>query len=687
MLSFTQETPEFLIKEGLNVKTNTFLHLLVFPEVFLSKIPVCDIQGRLIAGPDRKNPDHATIIEVFHAWQKDYQMACRDDIRTFKAIPQSVHDYFQKTKSLVKPTPEMISSIEEALAKGKVIKAPRPEVIKEMPKFTWSYTALNDFETCPLKYAAARYYKTTKFEETEASKWGLRKHKANELALLETAKGLEEDLVDWKYVNAIKQAAKGHTLLVEQQIAINRELKPVDWFAQDVFGRGVVDVAVLKDGVAKIFDWKGLALDTLLPTPSGWTTMEDVKPGDKLFGADGKECSVVAKSEVKNIPCYKLTFCDGSEIVCDEEHLWEVSNRPNGGGKHLPREYNVVSAEEMYKKGVSGLAVDICKALDVPEVELPVPPYTLGCWLGDGKHSDGSITKQDQGIFEGIKKEGFEIGEPHGNGGNADKCPARTVFGLRTLLRNADILRNKHVPAIYFRASIEQRTALAQGLLDTDGSWNFTRNQVVFSTSSTDIARDAHELFCSLGQRAKIHTAVKHGFGITCIAYDVTFTPINGFTPFMTSIKLEKMLRTNTAQRPRNFRRITAIELVESVPTQCIAVDSPGHLYLCGEAMIPTHNTGKEKEDPTQLKIFCIFLALKHKEIQEFESRFIWLKTGNISDPVNLKRTDLLPELKSLLARIDRMEQAWNAEIFQAKRNGLCNQYCSVTDCAHCGRK
>ena len=36
---------------------------------------------------------------------------------------------------------------------------------------------------------------------------------------------------------------------------------------------------------------------------------------------------------------------------------------------------------------------------------------------------------------------------------------------------------------------------------------------------------------------------------------------------------------------------ITAIRPVASVPVRCITVDSPSHLYLAGESMIPTHNT------------------------------------------------------------------------------------------------
>ena len=43
---------------------------------------------------------------------------------------------------------------------------------------------------------------------------------------------------------------------------------------------------------------KALALDTLLPTPGGWTTMGDLQVGDTLFDENGKPCTVLGKSEV-----------------------------------------------------------------------------------------------------------------------------------------------------------------------------------------------------------------------------------------------------------------------------------------------------------------------------------------------------------------------------------------------------
>lgn len=68
---------------------------------------------------------------------------------------------------------------------------------------------------------------------------------------------------------------------------------------------------------------KALALNTPLPTPTGWTTMGDVAVGDALLGTDGQPTRVVAATEVMlERPCYEVEFSDGTVIVADADHQW-----------------------------------------------------------------------------------------------------------------------------------------------------------------------------------------------------------------------------------------------------------------------------------------------------------------------------------------------------------------------------
>src|SRR5919202_3958829 len=73
---------------------------------------------------------------------------------------------------------------------------------------------------------------------------------------------------------------------------------------------------------------KALALDTPLPTPTGWTTMGEVRVGDQVIGSDGRPTTVVAATEVMtDRPCYEVHFSDGSVLVADAQHQWLTETR------------------------------------------------------------------------------------------------------------------------------------------------------------------------------------------------------------------------------------------------------------------------------------------------------------------------------------------------------------------------
>jgi len=73
---------------------------------------------------------------------------------------------------------------------------------------------------------------------------------------------------------------------------------------------------------------KALALDTPLPTPTGWTTMGEVCVGDELIGADGRPTTVIAATSVMHgRRCYEVEFSDGAVIVADGQHQWKTTVR------------------------------------------------------------------------------------------------------------------------------------------------------------------------------------------------------------------------------------------------------------------------------------------------------------------------------------------------------------------------
>ncbi|GLH95215.1 replicative DNA helicase [Phytohabitans aurantiacus] len=262
---------------------------------------------------------------------------------------------------------------------------------------------------------------------------------------------------------------------------------------------------------------KALALDTPLPTPTGWTTMGEVVVGDQLIGADGQPTTVVHAFEVRHgRPCYEVEFSDGSVIVADAEHLWKTTTRASrrqaaerkpraqwpaeqraaadaayqlaskspdelitfddalgltgpefrhvlhtvakqvGPAGQAIREY--VRAGQPWQRNVpaysrhavlEGLSQRVARQMNAgttaehPEIvttaeiamslrcptdgrlnhavtnsrplalphrdDLPVPPYTLGVWLGDGHSAGSRFTTADPEIVSYVEADGFVV--------------------------------------------------------------------------------------------------------------------------------------------------------------------------------------------------------------------------------------------------------------------------------------
>src|SRR5437868_4937528 len=121
---------------------------------------------------------------------------------------------------------------------------------------------------------------------------------------------------------------------------------------------------------------KALALDTPLPTPSGWTTMGEVRVGDELIGADGRPTCVVAATEVMHArPCFAVSFSDGSTIVADAEHQWLT-------GQRVRTTAEIAAALNRTGAGRINFSVVNTRPLDLPARSFPVPPYVVGVRLG-----------------------------------------------------------------------------------------------------------------------------------------------------------------------------------------------------------------------------------------------------------------------------------------------------------------
>lgn len=402
---------------------------------------------------------------------------------------------------------------------------------------------------------------------------------------------------------------------------------------------------------------KALALDTPLPTPAGWTTMGAVEVGDELYGADGRPTRVVAATEVMlGRPCYEIEFSDGSTILADAEHQWLTETREarrgcRGVGPAIVTTEQMRATLTIAADARANHSVRNTLALWAPDADLPIAPYALGAWLGDG-HSEGPrimsesdeipaflargglrvesrggmlysvlLAEREQlvracevcrtrftarhanvwtcGRSCGGKNKGAhperlscpECGNPYS--GESHRCADcyRDHGSFTALLRKVGVLGDKHVPRAYLRASEAQRRELLAGLLDTDGTVVRGAGTCQFAVTSKKLADSVYELIVSLGYRCGRTTKrVRGGSEASSTCYTLNFTA----TDDVFWLERKRLLHEQT--RPANALRtgtrfVKAVRPIPSIPVRCVQVDNDDHLYLAGESMIPTHNS------------------------------------------------------------------------------------------------
>jgi hypothetical protein len=367
------------------------------------------------------------------------------------------------------------------------------------------------------------------------------------------------------------------------------------------------------DSLLYIFDEsKCLDVDTPIPTPTGWKTLGEIQVGDEVLGEDGRPCRVLRANPIQyGRKCYRVTFEDGETLVADDGHLWAVlpyAWRQTRGQTHRndPRYRKKYEAVRDWREHwdattlvettnlvaiPQGSAVPTCRPVELPEAELPIDPYTLGAWLGDGHSLHGAITSavEDSEIAEQIQRAGFTISPHHLN---RTTVTTFGVLGLRKKLQEVGVLGNKHIPLAYLRASTHQRLALLRGLMDTDGTrmGPGEHSRVSFTSTRKQLAEGVAELVRTFGwkvtvreQRAKLN-GVDHG-----PVYILRWSA--DLCPFHLSRKASQWVPRNAQGSASTIRTIRSIEEVESVPVRCLVVNNSRHLFLAGRGFIPTHNS------------------------------------------------------------------------------------------------
>lgn len=336
---------------------------------------------------------------------------------------------------------------------------------------------------------------------------------------------------------------------------------------------------------------KALEENTLIPTPYGYSAIKDLKIGDEVFAIDGTITKVINKMSWKNRPIYNVTTDDGHTVLADENHEWVVKRRADYKWETLETKFianNPLKSQRRCK-------LPLHNSLQLKEKKLPIDPYILGIWLGDGTSTKAEITNIDNFIIKKWKKFGKKnyldfnsykldtyslTTQDLGRSENGEYF--KNIFLEQ--LRQLNLFNNKHIPDIYLRASIEQRKALLQGLIDSDGFVHPTKGETEFCNKNKRLAEGVLELVHSLGIKARLCKNKSFLYKKQCVdRYRIKF------------YYDESALLPRKRQYCKNGKR-TPYRYIEAKfhgygNTVCIEIAHNSHIYLCGKAMIPTHNS------------------------------------------------------------------------------------------------
>ena len=349
---------------------------------------------------------------------------------------------------------------------------------------------------------------------------------------------------------------------------------------------------------------KGVTLLTPILTPSGWRRFGDLAVGDYVFHPSGKPTMVTQVHPIDQWDTWEVEVSDGTVLTFTGEHLFTVDEFV-GGSKRKRRTLDVRAmareglvfdrpltkgSTKATKAGVGKFALPETEPLEFPERDLPVDPWVLGYWLGDGSTGFGSATADVDDVphvRERCRAAGYELSDlrQKKEGGRARQF---TILGLSSDLRKLGVLQDKHIPEEYLYASVEQRRALIQGLMDSDGYID-KKGSAEYCQVRKQIADGMAFLLRSMGVKVNVRESEAKLYGrVTGPRYRLTFKPYKHQNLVTLPRRAERVQEQRRKPIPRVIKDVRRVAPVDA---RCITVEAEDGLYLVGETMVVTHNS------------------------------------------------------------------------------------------------
>lgn len=415
---------------------------------------------------------------------------------------------------------------------------------------------------------------------------------------------------------------------------------------------------------------KALKLDALIKTPTGWIRNGDITVGTIVSTPDGSEAPVIGVYPQGEKEVYRVTFKDGRTADCCGEHLWTI-NQGTSGTRMKEMTVNTVELQRLLAIKDSRVSVQLIVPKDEPAVDHLIHPYAMGLLLGDGGMTEHSLRfhKPDPELeyeLRGYLHPSLTVNRYDQNSLSIIRKPDVVGHVWMEELHRLELWGcrswEKFIPNEYLTGTVQQRLAIVQGMMDTDGYVDM-QSTASYCTTSLMMARQFQYLIHSLGGIAKI--SVKKPF------YTYKGERLEGRTAYNVHIRYKKP--SELFRLPRKKERcndegqyceglrlaITGVVKTNEVePMQCIEVDHPDHLYIIDDFVV-THNTlGGIATMFARDKDYVFIVSPKKAIYDVWEKTLKELVTGNQSVWVADTNTACPKGAKWMIFHYERLEQA-----------------------------
>lgn len=326
--------------------------------------------------------------------------------------------------------------------------------------------------------------------------------------------------------------------------------------------------------------------------------VEDVKVGDQLMGDDSTPRNVLSTTSGKE-QMYWVRQNKAIDYRVNESHILSLKRSRNEGPHKNGDVLNInvkeyLEKSDKFKSNYKGYKV----AVNFNEKELNIEPYFLGLWLGDGASRKVSIYTQDNELIDYLESYANRLDLSLRKYVAEDKCPeysitngkqidGKTGFSLQKLLRDEDLIENKHIPDDYLINSEANRLELLAGLIDSDGHYDEQANGYEITQKSFELAQQIKFLCDTLGFRTSL---IKKKASIKDIEFETEVYRVRIFGDIdKIPVKIErKKAKEWTCNRTWNQ---TGIVIEKDIVDEYFGFEIDGNKLFLLEDMTVTHNT------------------------------------------------------------------------------------------------